>query len=109
MKIDLTILILIISVILLGIQLAVLLHITKLLGYLKSVFKELGIPLSMKKKSDKPQAARLRKCRYCKYRRTYINAAVTEDNEDFYYRCQLSNQPVMLDNTCDKFEFETHP
>ncbi len=106
MDLDLTIIILVISVFLLGVQLAALLHINNLLTYLKKIFKELGIPLSPPKKTEKPPAARLRKCRYCKYRRTFINAAVTEDNEDFYYRCQLSNQPVMLDHSCDKFEFE---
>ena len=106
MDLDLTIIILIISVALLGVQLAALLHIYNLLKYLKIVFKELGISLKPTQKSGKSQGIRLRKCRYCKYRRTYINAAVTEDNEDFYYRCQLNNQPVMLDHSCDKFEFE---
>jgi len=106
MDLDPAVIIFLLSMALFGVQLAAIFYIIKLLNYLRRVFRELGIPARPQKTIDKSRLSHLKRCRYCKHRRTYINAAVTEDTEDFYYRCQLSNQPVMLDHSCEKFEFE---
>jgi len=107
MNVDLILIILAASVFLLGVQIVAILRINRLLGYLKIILKELGIPIKASKKKEKKAVSYLQKCQYCKHRRTYIKASLNDESDDFYYRCQLQNRSVSLDYTCEKFEFES--
>lgn len=46
-------------------------------------------------------------CQYCKYRLSYIHMSKNEGEiEDFYYRCQIRNIEITLDDSCEQFENE---
>ena len=53
--------------------------------------------------ADKPDGT----CQFCKHRLSYIQPGEGDKKqEDFYYRCQLSNREVDLNDSCEFFQIE---
>ncbi|MFZ0391228.1 MAG: hypothetical protein WAN36_12295 [Calditrichia bacterium] len=64
-------------------------------------FYRLGVFSSAKpKKQDIPKT-----CQFCKHRLSFIHMSENKaEVEDFYYKCQLRNLEVALDDTCERYE-----
>ncbi len=46
-----------------------------------------------------------RTCQFCKYRLSFIHMSDNKGEvENFYYKCQLRNVEVNLDDSCEQFE-----
>jgi hypothetical protein len=46
-------------------------------------------------------------CQFCKYRLSFIQMGEEKNEpEDFYYKCQLRNVPVTLEDSCGQFEID---
>ena len=90
------------------IQLLLLLRIRNILQqisfYIESIsrfFYRVGISSAVKK----PAPAVPRTCQFCKFRLSFIHMSENKGEvEDFYYKCQLRNIEVQLDETCEQFE-----
>jgi len=50
-----------------------------------------------------PSSPLIKTCRYCRYRLTYLADRV---ETEFFYKCQLRDQPVGLDDSCHHFTFD---
>ena len=46
-------------------------------------------------------------CQFCKFRLSFIQMG-EEKNEpdDFYYKCQIRNVPITLEDSCERFEID---
>ncbi|GAB4371283.1 MAG: hypothetical protein Kow0042_13950 [Calditrichia bacterium] len=104
-----TITVLFISILLLfGLQIILLLRIRTILQqisfYIESIsrfFYRVGIASSPIK--NKPQIPKT--CQYCKFRLSFIHMSERNGEvEDFYYKCQLRNTEVQLNETCERYE-----
>lgn len=72
--------------------------------YIESIsrfFYRVGIASTAQKKHPAiPQT-----CQFCKHRLSFIHMSEQKGEvEDFYYKCQLRNIEVHLDETCEQFE-----
>lgn len=93
-------------------QLLVILRIKKILQqisfYIESIsrfFYRVGISSSLKSKSEIVPKI----CQNCKYRLSFIHMSENEaEVEDFYYKCRLRNVEIVLKDSCEQFEPETH-
>lgn len=46
-------------------------------------------------------------CQFCKFRLSFIQMGEEKsDPEDFYYKCQLKNIPITLEDSCESFEID---
>lgn len=46
-------------------------------------------------------------CQFCKFRLSFIEMGEEKSEpEDFYYKCQLRNEPVTLEDSCERFEID---
>ncbi len=98
--------ILIVLLLLLGIQIAVLLFMKRMIKAFFTIFRDFKTVRSMLKpvgQNAKTSIAPHNTCHNCQFRLTYINAPFTGNNS-FTYRCRLSGVLVSLDHTCDKFQ-----
>lgn len=59
--------------------------------------------------AQKPSKTEIpRTCQYCKYRLSFIHMSENKGEvEDFYYKCQLRNIEVKLQDSCEQFEQDT--
>jgi uncharacterized protein YacL len=71
--------------------------------YIESIsrfFYRVGITTATKKKSTVPKT-----CQFCKNRLSFIHMSENKGEvEDFYYKCQIRNIEISLDDTCEQFE-----
>lgn len=49
----------------------------------------------------------LKKCQFCKFRKSFIDLQENENPTNFYYRCAINNKPIQLNQSCKKFQPET--
>jgi hypothetical protein len=72
--------------------------------YIESIsrfFYRVGISAATNVK--KPQAPKT--CQFCKFRLSFIHMSEHKGEvEDFYYKCQLRNIEIQLDDTCEQYE-----
>ncbi len=86
-------------------QIIILLRIKNLLQqvsfYIESIsrfFYRISVNQSIKQKQSP------RTCQFCKYRLSFIHISENKGEiENFYYKCQLRNIEVQLNDTCEKF------
>lgn len=91
-------------------QVVVLLKIRNMLQqisfYIESIsrfFYRVGLSSLVK---DKKQSIP-RTCQFCKNRLSFIHMSeIKGEVEDFYYKCQLRNTEIKLDDTCEQFDKE---
>ncbi len=88
-------------------QIIILLRIRSILQqisfYIESIsrfFYRVGIRPIAREKQRIPQT-----CQFCKHRMSFIHMSENKGEvEDFYYKCQLRNAEVGLEDTCEKFK-----
>lgn len=89
-------------------QVLVLLRIKNILQqisfYIESIsrfFYRVGVTSAVKQK----QTEMPKTCQFCKNRLSFIHMSENKGEiEDFYYKCQLRNIEVNLDDTCEQYE-----
>ncbi|RMH66522.1 MAG: hypothetical protein D6677_00205 [Calditrichaeota bacterium] len=99
--------ILTILLVLLGIQIAVLLFMKRMMRSFFAVLRDLK-HLRAARRSDTSGAliAPQSTCQNCQFRMAYLNTPFSDDHS-FTYRCRLSGLLVSLDNSCDKFQWQS--
>ena len=56
-------------------------------------------------RSPSPRKQIPQTCQFCKHRLSFIHMSENKGEvEDFYYKCQLRNIEVTLDDSCEQFE-----
>jgi len=56
-------------------------------------------------RSASPRKQIPKTCQFCKHRLSFIHMSENKGEvEDFYYKCQLRNIEVTLDDSCEQFE-----
>lgn len=105
---NITIIILITALVLIGIQIFALVRMRQIIMNLRRLIRDIRhyrAEKSVKIKRDDDHSF-IKKCQFCLYRQTFIKASINETSEDFYYRCKYHNRSVILSNSCEQFEFE---
>ncbi len=73
--------------------------------YIESIsrfFYRVGIRTNAREVSRSPKT-----CQFCKHRMSFIHMSEHKGEvEDFYYKCQLRNIEIKLEDTCERFEEE---
>ena len=104
--IDYFVVLLIAIILLLFVQIAALVRVRLLIKQLKTTLNTLNSRFGLLQiKTVYPKS--LIKCRFCKYRNSFINStAGGQDEEPFFYQCALDEKSILLDYSCSKFQPE---
>ena len=101
------IIILITVLILLAIQIVALIRIRSLIKQFKKTLTLLNNTFGqLQKINTYPDS--LKRCQFCKYRKSFINDPGSEQSNDFYYRCGVDEKPISLNHTCINFKPESY-
>ncbi len=105
--IDYFVILMIAIILLLIVQIAALLRVRFLIKQLKTALNTVNSRLGIfQLKAPYPKS--LIKCRFCKYRNSFINSVSNEPSEIFSYRCTLDDSRVDLDHSCKNFQPELY-
>ncbi len=102
---ELFIILLIAVSVLLIVQIVALFRIRYLTRQLRYTLHTMRQAFGFLQKSELP--AEVRRCQFCKYRKTYMKNNYSGQGSAFYYRCGLDEHPIRLDHTCKQFEPES--
>ena len=103
---DVLFVILLIAVsVLLIIQIIALVRIRYFIRQLRYALHAMQRAFGILQNSELPPA--VRRCQFCKHRKTYMKNNFSGQGSAFYYRCGLDEHPIRLDHTCKKFEPES--
>jgi len=92
-------------ILLLFVQIAALIRVRFLIKQLKNALNTINRHFGfLQQKIVYPKS--LTKCRFCKFRKSFINSAADENSDTFFYRCALDNTSVDLDHSCSNFQPE---
>ncbi len=103
--IDLFTVLLVAFVILLIIQIVALVRIRLMIVRLKSILNVIAPIVQRTQDIQRTKLINMRMCQFCKYRQTFIKAT-SEAEDEFYYRCKITDRNVNLTDTCPHFEVE---
>lgn len=103
--IDYFLILLITIILLLIVQIAALIRVRFLIKQLKNTLQAINSRFGfLQSKISYPKS--LTKCRFCKYRNSFLNNATDENSDPFVYRCALDEQLIDLDHSCKHFQPE---
>ena len=103
--IDYFVVLLIAIILLLIVQIGALVRVRFLIKQLKKTLNMLNGRFALVQlKTTYPKS--LTKCRFCKYRNSFINSAEDKENETFFYHCALDDKPIELEHSCNNFQPE---
>ena len=103
--IDYFVILLIAVILLLVAQIAALIRVRFLIKQLKITLNTLNNRFGiLQQKSVYPKS--LKKCRFCKFRNSFINNPTEKNSDTFIYRCALNEKQVDLDHSCKHFQPE---
>jgi uncharacterized protein YpmS len=102
---DLLTILLIAFLILLVVQIIALVRIRYIIVRLRSILNVITPILEKTYYVQRANQVNMHTCQFCKYRQAYIKTTASGD-EDFYYRCKVSDKEIKLNDTCRFFEPE---
>ena len=103
--IDYFVILLITIILLIIVQIAALIRVRFLIKQLKTTLNTLSNRFGIfQEKISYPKY--LAKCRFCKFRNSFINNSNDENSDTFLYRCALNDKQIDLDHSCKHFQPE---
>ncbi len=102
---DLFTVLLIAFFILLIIQIIALIRIRMIIVRLRSIMNVVTPILQKTQFVHRANRINTHTCQFCKFRQAYIKTTASGE-EDFYYRCKLTERDVRLNDSCKYFEPE---
>lgn len=92
-------------ILLLVVQIAALLRVRSLIRQLKTILLafNFGIQISG---NQNHYPKNIKKCQFCKFRKSYLSNQPESDVDAFYYLCTLSAKSIDLNQSCNHFQPE---
>ncbi len=104
---DLLTVLLIAFFVLLIIQIIALIRIRMIVIRLRSIMNVVTPILQKAQYVHRANKINMHTCQFCKFRQAYIKTTASGE-EDFYYRCRLTDRDVRLNDSCKYFEPESN-